>query len=179
MKGRLAGVCCSNCGQPAKKQRGDFPLIEQEGLQVRLYDADLIVFDACGNVDPIIPRMNDLMRAISAAIISKPYRITGAETRFLRKYLGMTGEQFSRLLHVDKTTLSKWENDEDPIGQQSDLLVRSYVLLRDQKLRRLVDAPEELFPQVKSARRRLKINYDLLTGAVGYADAATLVTTGA
>jgi len=37
----------------------------------------------------------------------------------------MTGEEFSKLLKIDKTTLSKWENNADPVGEQSDRLIRT------------------------------------------------------
>ncbi len=169
-------ISCNNCGQPAHIERGDFPFIRQGGLNVNLYDIELIVCKACGNIDPIIPKLNDLMRTITAAIVSKPYRLTGAEARFLRKHLGMTGDAFSRLLHVDKTTISKWENDEDPIGGQSDLLIRSIVLLTDEKVRRKMTAkPEEKLAAVKEARREMPINIDSRTASFGYANAAGLL----
>lgn len=175
MKPTRTKTTCSNCGQPAEIQKGDFPFIRQPGLNVHLYDVDLIVCSACGNVDPVIPKVNEVLRRIAEAIVEKKYRMTGAEVRFLRKYLGMTAEQFSHLLHVDKTTVSKWENDEDPVGQQSDLLIRSLVLLKDEKLRSIAGTAEDHFVQIQDARRRPKINYDLLTGDLGYANAAGLL----
>jgi len=66
--------------------------------------------------------MNALMRILALAVIKKPYRLTGEEVRFLRKYLRLT--EFSRLIHVDKTTLSKSENNDDRLGDQSDRLIR-------------------------------------------------------
>ena len=70
----------------------------------------------------------NLMRALALAVIRKPYRLRGEEVRFLRKFLRMTGEELPRLLHVDKTTLSKWEHSEDPVGDQSDRLLRLIAL---------------------------------------------------
>jgi len=89
-------ITCSNCGRPAHIERGHFPFIRQEGLKVNLYDIELIVCRACGNIDPIIPRLNDLMGTIAAAIVSKPYRLNDSEVRFLRNYLGTTGNAFPR-----------------------------------------------------------------------------------
>jgi DNA-binding transcriptional regulator YiaG len=179
VKTRVDEITCSNCGQPAHIERGDFPFIRQDGLNVHLYDLDLVVCQACGNVDPIIPRLNDVMRAIAQRIVSKRYRLTGAEVRFLRKYIAATAEVFSRSLHVDKTTVSKWENDEHPVGEQSDLLIRSVVLLKDEKLREAMGAPLELFPEIKQARRRLGINCNLSTGDSGYAYAADTLAAAA
>ena len=48
--------------------------------------------------------------------------------RYLRKYLGMSGEQFARILHTDKSTLSKWETGAVNIGSKSDLLIRAVAL---------------------------------------------------
>ena len=64
------------------------------------------------------------MSTLARAVISKPYRLNGAEVRFLRKHLGKTGEDFSKLLHVTKSTLSKWETGDLPVGDQSDHLIR-------------------------------------------------------
>jgi DNA-binding transcriptional regulator YiaG len=47
----------------------------------------------CKSEDPIILNMNGLMRALARAVIEKPYRLTGEEVRFLRKYLRLTVRQ--------------------------------------------------------------------------------------
>jgi DNA-binding transcriptional regulator YiaG len=81
-----------------------------------------------GNVDPIIPNVNDLMAASAWHIATQKYRLDGDEIRFLRKYLKMNAKEFARLIGVDNTTLSKWENASDGIGQSSETLVRSMAL---------------------------------------------------
>jgi transcriptional regulator with XRE-family HTH domain len=40
----------------------------------------------------------------------------------------MTAEKLATLLGVDKTTVSKWENNADPVGDQSERLLRTLVL---------------------------------------------------
>jgi hypothetical protein len=104
-------VVCSACGAPAKVVRASYPFREISLPNVVLQGINLVECPVCGNVDPIIPRPNQLMRALALAVIRKPYRLHGEEVRFLRKYLRMMGEQLSQLIHVDKTTLSKWENN--------------------------------------------------------------------
>jgi DNA-binding transcriptional regulator YiaG len=79
--------------------------------------------------------MDDLFRTIALALVTKPYRLAGEEVRYLRKYMGLTGDGFSRLLHIDKTTLSKWENNDDPVGTQSDLAIRMLAMSQDESLR--------------------------------------------
>jgi DNA-binding transcriptional regulator YiaG len=49
------------------------------------------------------------------SIFQKPYQLRGEEFRFLRKHIDLNHEEFARLLRVNKTTLSKWENNEAPL----------------------------------------------------------------
>ncbi|MEK7408316.1 MAG: hypothetical protein AAB225_24860, partial [Acidobacteriota bacterium] len=119
---------CSACGARARIVRASYAFTESGIQRVVLQGIELIRCEKCGNEDPIIPRVNDLMRTLACAVVSKPYRLEGQDVRFLRKYVRMTGEEFARLLHVDRTTLSKWENDDDPVGEQSDRLIRMLAL---------------------------------------------------
>jgi DNA-binding transcriptional regulator YiaG len=48
--------------------------------------------------DPVLHRMDDLMRAVALAVVQKPYRLTAEEVRFVRKYLHLTGQEFAKLL---------------------------------------------------------------------------------
>jgi len=137
---RIVGeVRCSNCSEPAKIAHGNYQFKESGLENVVLCGIELIQCDHCGNEDPIIPGMDDLFRTIALALVTKPYRLAGEEVRFLRKYMGLTGDGFSRLLHVDKTTLSKWENNDDPVGTQSDLAIRMLTMSQDESLRARFD----------------------------------------
>ena len=98
---------CSNCSADARIVRGSRPFKETALPNVILRDVEIIRCDECGNEDPIIPHVNDLMRTLALAVVAQPYRLSGSEVRFLRKYLKKTGDQFAGLIHVDKTTLSK------------------------------------------------------------------------
>ena len=69
------------------------------------------------------------MRLLALAVVAMPQKLAGEEVRFLRKSLKMSGDEFSSLIHVDKTTLSKWENNEQAIGDQSDRLIRAVTMV--------------------------------------------------
>jgi len=119
---------CSNCGAPARRVRGDYEW-ENLGLpNVVLRGIELVKCGKCGNVDPVFPRVAQIMRRIALTVVRKPYRLTGDEVRFLRKHLQMTGEEFGAVCQVDRTTVSKWENGETPVGPQSDALIRMVAL---------------------------------------------------
>lgn len=148
---------CSSCGSDnVTRQRGTYEFSES-GLKIVLHGIEIEKCGTCGNGDPLIPRMNDLMRAIALRLIAKPYALGGKEVRFLRKYLGMTGDQFSRLIHVDSTTLSKWENDHDKLGQQSDLLIRSVALALGDGLRSKMTELVRHFEQVAPKKKAVKV----------------------
>ncbi len=162
-------IACSNCGTEARVVRGSY-LFKDSGLRnVVLQGIEIVRCPKCGNEDPIIPGVNDLMRTLALAVTRKPYRLAGEEVRFLRKYLKMTGDEFSRLIHVDKTTLSKWENNEDPVGEQSDLLVRSVALALGEGLQEKHAEYVRFFSQIRVARRRVKIELNSQTMEFQYA----------
>jgi len=71
--------------------------------------------------------VTDLHRAIARAVITKRARLSGAEVRFLRKYLGWSGVDFAKHIGADPSTVSNWETEKDAIGTASDRLLRLMV----------------------------------------------------
>ncbi|MGH8247415.1 MAG: helix-turn-helix domain-containing protein [Gammaproteobacteria bacterium] len=148
---------CSKCGAAAPIVRGAYR-DKNFGLRsVVLQGIEMVSCEQCGNVDPILPRLNDLLRTLAVAVLAKPYRLAGEEVRFLRVFLGLTQEEFARLLHVDNTTLSKWETGDDPVGAQSDLLIRTMVLIHGEGLRGKMNEIAGRFAQIRTTRRRVRI----------------------
>jgi DNA-binding transcriptional regulator YiaG len=165
-------VECTNCGATARVVRGSYDFAESGLKRVRLQGIELIVCDQCGNVDPIIPRVNDLMRLLAIAVIAKPYRLAGDEIRFLRKYLRMTGDEFGRLLHINRTNLSKWENDEDRVGAQSDRLVRAIALSLGDGLRGKLEEVIRKFPEIRDEPAAMRIDMDTEKMSYQYVEGA-------
>lgn len=150
---------CNACEGPADVVRGDYPYKESGLRNVTLSGIDLIRCRKCGNVDPVIPRMNELHRALALAVASQPFRLQGEDVRYLRKYLGMTQDQFAELLHIHKSNLSKWENNEDKIGEQSDRLIRVVVLTLGEGLQKKAADVVRAFPTIRrTTRKRLEVN---------------------
>lgn len=127
---------CSHCSKRAKVVHGNYRFKESGLDNVVLCGIEILKCSQCKNEDPIIPAMNDLFRTIALALAAKPYGLAGEEVRFLRKHMGMIGDGFCRLLHVDRTTLSKWETNDDPVGAQSDLAIRMLAMAEDAGLRK-------------------------------------------
>ncbi len=83
----------------------------------------------CGEFEIAIPAIEELDRVLANAVIRKSGRLSGSEARFLRKYLGYSGSDFAAMIGTDKATVSRWETDKQPIGQQTDRLYRTLVAL--------------------------------------------------
>ena len=151
---------CSKCGAEARVIRGSYRFRESGLPNVILQGIEIIRCPVCGNEDPILPRLNRLMQVVALSMVNKPYRLRGEEIRFLRKYLGKTGEEFARLIHVDKTTLSKWENNDDRVGDQSDRLIRLLVLALGEGLQGFAASTVEAFPGIKDRKPPVRIEID-------------------
>jgi transcriptional regulator with XRE-family HTH domain len=146
---------CSNCGRMAHVRRSDYRFDEM-GLPVVLQRIEVVTCQYCGNVDPIIPNINDLMHALALAVICDPCKLNGDEFRFLRKYVGKSGEEFGKLLHLGKTHVCKIETGATPIGDQTDKLVRFLVLHLSPELRAKADQFMKLLPDISDDCANLK-----------------------
>ena len=125
---------CSDCGNPIRYRRRNYLFTESGLHDVVLQDLDVADCSICGNFQVSIPRLNKILRAIASAIENSPTRLTGPQLRFLRTHLELSGDQFAKYLHTDKTKISKWENGEDRIGPTNDRLIRLLVAALDKDL---------------------------------------------
>ncbi len=140
---------CTNCGKPVVSERMNYRYTESGIPNVVLQGVTVADCAACGNSDVSIPRMAMIHRAIARALTNSPARLTGPQLRFLRKHLGLSGDELSRYLHTDKTKISKWETEEDRIGPATDRLIRLLATALDEQLRSQVAAVAESLPQIQ------------------------------
>ena len=131
---------CGDCGGRTVVVREDHRFSESGLSSVTLKGVEFIRCEQCNSNEVIIPHMNELMRLIALALIWKPCRLKGEDVRYLRKYAGRSAADFATTLAVDVTTLSKWENDHDPVGSANDRLIRLVTLaMADNELQELHD----------------------------------------
>lgn len=147
---------CHECGRDCTAVRSDYDY-SSVGLPVILENIEIVRCEACGHEEAMIPKMSKIHRLIALAVIQKPYRLTGAEVRYLRKWLGMSAADFAAPLKVDKTTVSKWENDALEIGEQSDRLIRTVVLGLGEGLSGELKDTVALFGKISEEIRPVKI----------------------
>lgn len=94
------------------------------GLPVRLHGVIIRRCPSCGEEEVAIPRMEELHRLIARAVIHKPSGLSGAEVRFLRKWLGHSGRDLAAIMGVTPETVSRWETGAIPLGTTADRLLR-------------------------------------------------------
>lgn len=139
---------CTNCGAAVTPERRNYRYTESGLSNVILQGVEVADCPRCGTSDVLIPRMAKIHRAIAQALASSPARLTGEQLRFLRKHLGLSGDQLGSYLHTDRTKISKWENEDDRIGPATDRLIRLLTASLDSELRPGVSAVAEHLPQI-------------------------------
>lgn len=159
---------CNACGAVANVVRGSYAFTECGLKNVVLQGVEIIQCPQCGDEQVVIPHLDELMRTLAVAVISQPFRLQGEDVRFLRKYLKMTQVEFASYLEIDKTNLSKWENNDDKIGEQSDRLIRSIALALGDGLKEHMEEVVRSFPRIHKSRRRPRLECDTESLAVSY-----------
>lgn len=162
-------VECNACGAVANVVRGSYAFTECGLKNVILQGVEIIRCPHCGDEQVVIPHLDGLMRTLAFAVISQPYRLRGEDVRFLRKYLKMTQVEFASYLEIDKTNLSKWENNDDKIGDQSDRLIRSITVALGDGLKERMEEVVRVFCRIHKSKRRPKIECDAESLSVSYA----------
>ncbi len=159
---------CTDCGQPVAPERRNYRYLESGLSTVILKGIEIANCPNCGNQDITIPRIGKVHRAIAEALASSPYRLTGEQVRFLRKYLGCHTEDFASYLHADAATISKWESGEETPGPEADRLIRLLAVALDKGLRPAISAIAGHLPHISDAPgtgKELHLNVDTLHGA--------------
>lgn len=132
---------CRQCEGPVERVRKDHRFEESGLSNVVLAGIEVDVCGKCGQESPRIPRLDELMDTIAAALISKPFELDGKEVRFLRKSIEANIESFACKLGVDRSHLSRIENGALAVSRQTDRLVRTLVLLHRPELLDKLSAP--------------------------------------
>ena len=127
---------CDVChkGEIKIKRQQNYHYIECGLDNVYLLNLEFRACNNCGTKIPRLTRMPELHATIARAIALQPCPLRGQDIRFLRKQLGFSAREWAKFLRTDASTLSRWENDQQEIGTQSDSLIRLlYFRIRDEK----------------------------------------------
>ena len=95
------------------------------GVPVTLFDT--VQEDDDGNLE--IPDLDMLLATVAVARALTPIQLVGAELRFLRHVLHLTGAEFARAIDLsDKTVVSRWENGKTRPGGYTEKIIRQLIL---------------------------------------------------
>jgi len=78
----------------------------------------------CGEAILDLGDVSQLTRAIAEALLRKKEVLSGEEIRYLRTHVGYSGEIFAKMLGLDKTSLSRIENNRSKVSNQVNMAVR-------------------------------------------------------
>lgn len=142
---------CPECGKAEMKITHEDHVYTECGLpNIVLLGLEFRVCPKCGEKERVMPRLAQLHRVIAEAVAEKRARLTGAEIRFLRKHLGWSGDYFAEVVGVRPETVSRWENEKEPMGVTSERLLRLMAL----RLRPVESYPNERLAEVAREEAR-------------------------
>ncbi len=141
---------CADCGAPAITERNAVRRYDIGGLpHVELHGVEVIRCAVCGRDTVAIPRIAQLHRALAHQMVLQQRMLAPIEIRFLRKHVGLSGNDFAQMMGVARETVSRWETGANPMGAVADRLLRLIVVTHepsdsyavDDLLRDLNDTP--------------------------------------
>lgn len=139
---------CRECRDGELETRiGEHVYVESGLPNVVLENVELRHCPKCGANTVAIPRIEALHRAIARALAHQTARLEGVEVRFLRKYLGLSGRDFAKVMAVTPETVSRWEHNHEPVSGIADHLLRMLVAhakpIDEYPLERLAEVSQE------------------------------------
>jgi len=81
--------------------------------------------DAEGNALGVsVPDLEGLAAAVAVSRAFNPTALDGREVRFMRKVIGLPAKDFAESIGINPATLSRWENNNQTVGEWADGMVR-------------------------------------------------------
>lgn len=125
---------CSECEggvlRPKTVEHDVGPLIGMN--EVRVTNLSALVCSRCGAVS-VEGQVIEMVSLLLADVVLQQTAIGRAEVRFLRKLLGDTQSELATKLGVDRATVNRWENADEPLTGPGSYALRSHALLRLQE----------------------------------------------
>ncbi|MDE0406284.1 MAG: hypothetical protein OXN81_00340 [Alphaproteobacteria bacterium] len=107
------------------QRKHEYDATVELGIPVTLLDAAIEHED--GSVE--IPNLDTLLSTLAVARVLDPGQLVGAEIRFLRHVLDLTGSEFAGMIDLsNKSVVSRWENDRVRPGGFTEKVIRQLVL---------------------------------------------------
>ena len=123
-------MVCDGCGKKLRRRMSSSSNpyeYKPAGLDgVRLCGVAVYACQECNAESAAIPQVQSLHEQIAISTIKRSGRLSGAQVRFLRKNAGISAKEFSQLLGISASHLSRVENGKtSSLGEPTDRLVRT------------------------------------------------------
>lgn len=141
---------CDECGGQLAVKRNAVRRYSIGGLpHIELHGVEVTTCNKCGQESIAVPRVGQLHKVLAASILRLHRKLAPTEVRFLRKHIGLSGNEFAQRMGVTRETISRWENGNLSISALADRLVRLLVVSHkpsedyavDDMLSQLTDKP--------------------------------------
>lgn len=113
---------CIRCGAKMEEREGQVSYDALPGTV--LLGVTIAECPECGETETAIPEMAGLNRKLAQLLVEQDTRLTPDEIKFLRKYLGLSGEDLARRMGVSPETVSRWENGHRNMSESNERLLR-------------------------------------------------------
>ncbi len=144
---------CPMCSREMKRKTGKYRYTESGLDNVYLLGVEIYKCH-CGETAVSIPAIMELHKIIGTALIKKDRPLTGKEIRFLRKNIGMSAKGFAEVLGIDRSTLSRWENDNQVLSATNDRLIRlAYSNFRGIAQSEIKQLMKDKFKEIKPGKK--------------------------
>jgi len=121
---------CYHCGGKIKVIKDKPYHYDECGMNVVLYGITQFACIECGETFVSLPKVNELHRAIGRTICqTKKGLLTENEIKFLRKDMHLKAKHFAQALGITASTVSRWENGKNEIGETEDRLLRMFYIM--------------------------------------------------
>jgi putative zinc finger/helix-turn-helix YgiT family protein len=151
-------ITCIECGGLLESELADHRFIESGLPYVVLKGVEVRTCHDCGEQEIGIPYLEGLLSTLAETLAAGKARLKGAEVRFLRKHLELSGCEFAAVMGVEPETVSRWENDRQPISKTAERLLRLIVRVHGPRrkqdvsfLRALASKPAKRPPRLSFA----------------------------
>ncbi len=119
---------CLDCEAIVKIRRNQTVAYDFGGLpDVALRGIDVKIC-ANGHRECVLPKLDDLHKAITHALVVKRARLMPNEIRFMRKFLGWSQVDFASRMGVAPESASRWEAGSVTMAPTAERLLRLMVL---------------------------------------------------
>jgi len=150
---------CTLCGSEIKRELLSAYAYTESGLpNVILENVYRVSCSGCDELDGVeIPALDKLHRLIVHELVHSTQRLSGAEIRFLRTFLGWSGKMFALKIGVAPETVSRWEHGTLEMALASERLLRLYAASGQHDCDYSVEDSERVEPTRTTPRRTVRL----------------------